>query len=224
MSKLVNVLLIALLSLLSVVAFAQDKPAETTKPAAGAAKPAGGTKSKPGNKGPAAKAPSPEEIARESLARGESFKKMGQYDKAMIEYDAALEKYPQLYETYTARASAHFLQLNFTEAMNDYNRAIEICETEMEKFKTQAKIKRVLQDLAGEKLALDEANKLKPIVADAYYQRGNLKQFMDDLEGSCEDLMKSKEFGHLQADTKIAEFCKGIATEGAQPSNNSEDE
>lgn len=175
--------------------FAQEQPAAAAKP-----KP-------PQKKEEGPKPPTPEEQARELLISGESKKKQAKYDEAIADFDKALEIYIELYEVYVARASCYFLKLDFNSAMADYNRAIEVIETETEKIKTQAKIKRVLQDAAGEKLELDKLDKLMPILADAYYQRGNLKQFSDDISGGCEDLNKSKELGHLQADLKIAEFC-----------------
>jgi tetratricopeptide (TPR) repeat protein len=178
---------------------AQEK---STPPAAETPKKAGGEKKQEGPK-----PKTPNEIARELLASGESNKKLGRHDQAIKDFDLAIETDPTLYEVYVGRASTLFLKLDFQSAMLDYNRAIEIIETESEKIKTQAKIKRVLQDLPGEKLELDKLEKLKPILAEAYYQRGNLKKFMDDKDSCCEDLKKARDLGHLQGEQTLREYC-----------------
>ncbi|MBL4625375.1 MAG: hypothetical protein JKY42_09590 [Flavobacteriales bacterium] len=150
---------------------------------------------------------SPIEIATRLCVDAESQKKLGKHDEAIKTYTEALENLPEHYPAFVGRAGAKFLKLDFQGALADYDAAIEMMEALKEKHETQAKIKKVFGDVTGEKIELDYANGILPALADTYYQRGNVKQFMDDKASACDDIKKAKELGHLHTDDAIKSIC-----------------
>ena len=114
---------------------------------------------------------------------------------------------PEYYRAFIGRAGTKFLKLDFQGALTDYDAAIELMENLTEQAETQAKIKKVFGDVNGEKIQLDIVNEIKPYLAEAYYQRGNAKQFTDDVAGACEDINKSIELGFLRASDALKNIC-----------------
>ena len=187
-------------------AFGQDKP--TTPPEKSEA-----TKETPPqddtDEGNAPRAKSPIEVATDLCIEAESQKKLGRHDVAIETYTAALEKLPEHYPAFVGRAGTKFLKLDFQGALADYDASITMMESLKEKHETQAKIKKVFGDVTGEKIELDYVKEILPALAEAYYQRGNVKQFMDDQAGACEDVQKAKELGSNRADDAIKTICTG---------------
>ncbi|RMG81056.1 MAG: hypothetical protein D6707_05395, partial [Bacteroidetes bacterium] len=72
---------------------------------------------------------------------------------------------------------------------------------------TKANIKKILNENNAAKIELDEANRLKTILAEAYYQRGNLKAFLEDKSGGCQDIRKAKELGYLKIHEALKNIC-----------------
>lgn len=137
----------------------------------------------------------------------ESLKKRGKHDEAIQTYTEALEESPEHYPAFIGRAGTKFLKLDFQGALADYDAGITMMVNLKEKHETQAKIKKVFGDVTGEKIELDYANEITPALADGYYQRGNIKQFMDDLTGACDDIKKAKELGHNQTNYAMKDIC-----------------
>ena len=146
-------------------------------------------------------------MATKLCVEAESLKKRGKHDEAIQIYTEALEKLPDHYPAIIGRAGTKFLKLDFQGALADYDAGITMMVSLREKYETQAKIKKVFGDVTGEKIELDYANEIKPALADGYYQRGNIKQFMDDLTGACDDIKKAKELGHNQTDFAMKDIC-----------------
>ena len=156
------------------------------------------------------KAPAPKlplVMAIELCAQAESLKKLGKHEESILIYTEALEKLPEHYPAFIGRAGTKFLKLDFHGALADYDAGITMMVSLKEKYETQAKIKKVFGDLTGEKIELDYASEIKPALAGGYYQRGNIKQFMDDLTGACDDIKKAKELGHNQTDSAMKDIC-----------------
>ena len=59
-------------------------------------------------------------------------------------------------------------------------------------------------------IAIPDINKvieLKPEYSDAYLLRGELKKFLNDIEGACEDWHVADSLGNVDALLKIMEEC-----------------
>ena len=69
--------------------------------------------------------------------------------------------------------------------------AIDFSEKEIEECNKRKNVKIILEDHKG---ATKEANKvaaMRPILAEALFNRGNVKYFLEDKTGCCEDLQES---------------------------------
>ncbi|MBT6745670.1 MAG: hypothetical protein HOB26_03870 [Flavobacteriales bacterium] len=146
-------------------------------------------------------------LATKLCVEAESLKKRGKHEEAIQTYTEALEESPEHYPAFIGRAGTKFLKLDFQGALADYDAGITMMVSLKEKYETQAKIKKVFGDVTGQKIELDYANEITPALADGYYQRGNVKQFMDDLTGACDDIKKAKELGHNQTDYAMKDIC-----------------
>ena len=146
-------------------------------------------------------------LATKLCVEAESLKKRGKHEEAIQTYTEALEESPEHYPAFIGRAGTKFLKLDFQGALADYDAGITMMVSLKEKYETQAKIKKVFGDVTGQKIELDYANEITPALADGYYQRGNVKQFMDDLTGACDDIKKAKELGHNQTDFAMKDIC-----------------
>ncbi|MBL4651796.1 MAG: hypothetical protein JKY53_02875 [Flavobacteriales bacterium] len=182
---------------MSINVYGQDTPAKSETPPTESAENAPRVKS-------------PIEQATYLCTEAESQKKLGRHDDAIAIFTEALEKLPEHYPAFVGRAGTKFLKLDFQSALADYDAAITMMENLKEKHETQAKIKKVFGDVSGEKIELDYVNEILPALAEAYYQRGNVKQFMDDQAGACEDVQKAKELGSNRADDAIKTICAGL--------------
>jgi hypothetical protein len=49
---------------------------------------------------------------------------------------------------------------------------------------------------------------LKEKLAEAYFGRGHLKQFMEDKSGGCDDLQLARDMGHQRAKSDLLDLCK----------------
>ena len=96
----------------------------------------------------------------------------------------------------TTAANPAFIYLaNYADALEDYNKVIELDPNYAEAFSARGDIKGFLQDHAG---AIEDCNKaieLNPNYVDAFCIRGTAKLRAKDYRGAIEDFEKAIELG-----------------------------
>lgn len=148
------------------------------------------------------------EIALYNFQKGFSLEEARDYNGALAYYDTAIITDPNLIEAYIGRGGIKFQKIEFPSAMEDYNLAIEISEKMVEMHEYKSNIKTVLGDFQGAKIEKSKVLGLKAQLAEAYFRRGHLKRFMDDLGGGCEDIKVSKNLGNIRAKTDFQDICQ----------------
>jgi tetratricopeptide (TPR) repeat protein len=113
----------------------------------------------------------------EPFYRGELKKTTGKYDDAIAEYDKAIAIYPDFHEAYLERAASKFLKYDFQSALADYDLAIQVLEKKLQDFSNKSEIKKILGNNTSANEDIIQAEKLKPVLTDAYYKRGSVRRF-----------------------------------------------
>jgi tetratricopeptide (TPR) repeat protein len=150
---------------------------------------------------------SPQEIAYEYYTTGNLLTKQKKYDDAINSYLEALKINENYVEAIFGIAQAKFLKIDLESSLQTYNEGIELTEKLIKDHETKANIKKILNENNAAKIETDEANRLKTILAEAYYQRGNLKSFLNDKSGGCQDIRKAKELGYLKIHEALKNIC-----------------
>ena len=165
-------------------------------------------KAKQGNDSAAAPLKTEYEIALYNFQKGFALEEDRDYEGALAYYDTAIITDPNLIEAYIGRGGIKFQKIEFPSAMEDYNLAIEISEKMVEMHDYRSNIKTVLGDFEGAKVEKAKVHGLKAQLAEAYFRRGHLKRFMDDLGAGCEDIKMAKDLGNIRAKTDFQDICQ----------------
>jgi hypothetical protein len=86
--------------------------------------------------------------------------------------------------------------------------AIDLAEKEIDACNKRKNVKIILEDHRGATKEANKAASMKPILAEALFNRGNVKYFLDDKTGCCEDLQQSGDLGYLKAYNYIRKYCQ----------------
>jgi tetratricopeptide (TPR) repeat protein len=157
---------------------------------------------------PAVNVMSASEEALRTYQRGVEFENARKYDSAVVVYSQAIQTDPNLVDAMLKRAGVRFLQVEFNLSLRDYDYAVEQAKKQMENFSYKASIKKVLGDFEGQKVDQAKSEYLKEKLAEAYFGRGHLKQFMEDKSGGCDDLQLARDMGHQRAKSDLLDLCK----------------
>lgn len=96
---------------------------------------------------------------------------------------------------------------NYTEAIKNFNSAIEIDPQSTDAYQLRAMAKFKLKDYRGAIIDDNAAILLDPKNADAYSIRGMAKYGLGDKEGGCIDLSKAGELGNSDIYEFIRKHC-----------------
>ncbi|MCX6233489.1 MAG: tetratricopeptide repeat protein [Bacteroidetes bacterium] len=109
---------------------------------------------------------------------------------------------------YFKRALAKEKLRDWSGAIADYSKAIEINPQNAEAYYNRGVDKGIIDDNRGAIEDFSKAIEIKPNYAEAYYFRGASKIFLDDKDGGCIDFRKAKELGDKRASDAISGFCQ----------------
>jgi len=96
------------------------------------------------------------------------------------------------------------------EAINDYNKAIELNPKHSKAYYNRGLAKGELKDYRGAIQDFNKAIELNPNYAKAYYNRGIAKILLGQEDNGCLDLSKAGELGYAEAYEAIKESCNQI--------------
>lgn len=116
--------------------------------------------------------------------------------------------YSQTAEEYINMANSNIQSQNYTGALEDVNKAIELDPTNGKYFTIKGLVKFALSDTRGAVRDLDKAIKLNPDYALAYTKRGNVKISQEKYKEAISDLNKAIE---LQPELAEAYYQRGLA-------------
>lgn len=116
----------------------------------------------------------------------------GNYLDAIEDLNYSIEKYPDCCHLYHYRGLAKQLSENFTEALSDYNKAIEMDDFhDIETYYFRASINFNLHNYNDSIKDLNRVIESSPKHYSAYYLRGLTKMHLDDREGAIRDLQEA---------------------------------
>ena len=97
---------------------------------------------------------------------------------------------------------------DYTGAISDYNKAIELNPDFASAYYNRGFAKDHLKNYNGAITDYNKAIQLNPDYAGAYYNRGNAKNHLQDKNGACLDWSKAGELGSSDAYINIQNFCQ----------------
>ena len=119
----------------------------------------------------------------------------GDYESAVEDYNKCIELNPNNDNNYNSRGVAHYYNGDNELALADYEKAIEITSDQPQPYYNIGNVK-YSQELYFEAINYyNKAIELNP-VAGYYYNRGNAKNKMMDIDGACLDWSKALELDH----------------------------
>lgn len=110
-------------------------------------------------------------------------------------------------EQYNKSGIKKMFILQYKEAMEDFNLAIELDPLYDQPYYYRGNLKYSAQDYQGALADYSKAIEVNPGFADAYTNRGNLYQALNQLEKACADWQKAHELGRPNLRDKLR-FCK----------------
>jgi tetratricopeptide (TPR) repeat protein len=116
--------------------------------------------------------------------------------------------YNQKAKDYNNRGNTKIDLKDYTGAILDYNKAIELDPDNANAYYNRGCTKSSLEDFRGAMLDYNKAIKLDPDNAKAYYNRGIAKINLGRKESGCMDLSKAGGLGVFDAYDAIRYYCK----------------
>ena len=113
----------------------------------------------------------------------------------------------QTAEDYVKTGFSKFNIKDYTGAIVDLNKAIQLKPDHDDAYFNRAFAKDNLKDYTGAIVDLNKVIQLKPDYAMAYNNRGYAKNYLKDMNGACKDWTKAGELGNSDALTNIQKFC-----------------
>ena len=114
-------------------------------------------------------------------------------------FSKAIELKPDFKAAYYNRALAYMNLKSFNEALSDVNKLLQLDSTKAEYFNLKGKMLLNLKDgYLGAYTCFSKAIALNPKFAEAYYERGILKNRLENnlpARNGCSDLKKARELG-----------------------------
>jgi Flp pilus assembly protein TadD len=97
---------------------------------------------------------------------------------------------------------------NFAGAIEDFSKAIELENTNLEAYFKRGVAKVMIDDFAGAIADYSKAIEINPNYSEAYYKRGLVKVLQNDKTGACEDYQTAGKLGYLVALDLVKVYCK----------------
>ena len=119
-----------------------------------------------------------------------------------------LFSFGQTADEYNERGNAKKRLKDYTGAIADYNKAIQLNPDFYLTYYNRGVAKFFLKDYRGTIADNNKAIQLNPDFAEAYNNRGHAKYDLNDMNGACNDWSKAGELGYSIAYTCIQKFCK----------------
>ena len=141
------------------------------------------------------------------LKNAQLYQSTKKYNLAIEEFDQILALDSEYPNAYMLRGEVKFLMQDLEGAQSDYDKGIELLEKLIKGHTKTARIKRVLEDQTGAMTETQIANDLKAILSETLFRRGNVRIFLEDNTGGCDDLTKALELGYSTAIKALKEYC-----------------
>ena len=119
----------------------------------------------------------------------------------------SFSSFGQTSEEYLNRGISKANLQDYTGAIADYTKAIEIDPNYALAYVNRGISKANLQDYTGAIADFTKAIEIDPNYADAYGNRGVSKEILGDLNGACADWKKAAALGHTKAAQWVANQC-----------------
>lgn len=116
--------------------------------------------------------------------------------------------YSQTAEEYFNSGSAKYLRGDYTGAIMDFSKAIQINPNLAQAYYNRGLAKMKLNDLQGAIEDYTKAIQINPNFAGAYVGRGLAKYALGDTNGACMDLKMAAKLGFSLANDLIEIYCK----------------
>lgn len=97
---------------------------------------------------------------------------------------------------------------DYREAIEDFNKAIELDSMYAKAYHNRGLTKGKLSDYRGAIEDFNKAVEIDPKYGRAYHNRGLAKGMLGDKNGGCLDFAKADELGHDEAYAMIKKNCK----------------
>ncbi len=130
--------------------------------------------------------------------RGAFYYSVKQYEHALAEYDKAVELAPQEGANYFSRGRVYHLLEKYEQALQDYTRAMDQGDLTQE-MRVRACVARARVWLHFNQLDkslqdLQEANKLQPLDADIYYERGLVYMWQGEFRKALVEFQQAAQY------------------------------
>ncbi len=137
----------------------------------------------------------------------------GDYQSAIdtITNAIAIDPNQNLYKCFNTRGAAKAHLGDYSGALTDYNKAIEINSSYVDAYYNRGVLRENIKDYSGALADYTKAIEINPSYADAYYSRGLVKansKEHGDLKDACEDWKKAAELGDEGAAELLKKHCE----------------
>lgn len=139
--------------------------------------------------------------------RGSAKSGLNNHNAAIIDYQKAIEINPKFSMAYNNIAFSRYLQKNFTQALKDVNKAIELDKMNHVAYGTKAEIYFELSEYENVIENCNISINLKPDYNYPYLYRGRARYNTKNKYGACEDWEKALELGLSEAKDYISKYC-----------------
>ncbi len=126
-------------------------------------------------------------------SRGNTRRRLGNFQDAISDYDEAIRLNPEYLDAYNNRGNAKNTLGNFQDAISDFNEVIRLNPEYLDAYINRGNAKTGLGKFQDAISDCDEAIRLSPELSVAYYNRGVAKSKLGDKEDALADFTKAKE-------------------------------
>ena len=137
----------------------------------------------------------------------ETYTTKGEEYKTIFYANEILKLNPNSADGYWYRAYAMAEIEKYSEAIEDYSKAIELGDNDTNTFNNRGFAKENLKDFYGAIFDYDTAIKVDSENSLAYFNRGYAKQSIGDRKGACDDWRKAYSLGYGNAAETLRDQC-----------------
>ena len=138
---------------------------------------------------------------------GQTYSELGESKKAISAYKDAIKMDSTYAEGHNLIGLEYYNQELYNEAINSFNAAIDINNTEAVYYDNRARAKSEKMDYVGAIEDLSHSINLYPDDASIYYLRGLTKQHINEKFDACLDFKKASEMGLDEASETMNDYC-----------------
>ena len=140
---------------------------------------------------------------------GNLFMAVNNYSNADSSYSKAIQLQPLYAEAYNNRAYTRLFLKNYTGAINDCYKALDLMNTKPSPvtFNNLGKAYCEKNQLDSALKYFNKAIELNQYFSEAYFERGVAKQKNNDKEGACKDWKTASAFGYKDSTYSLDKFC-----------------